>query len=104
MKLQELTEARNVFTRKDYYLIRSAIKNNKILDRIVDDEELSEKIVHYFMDEIVELHSEDIPYGVLTGDTGTPDEWLYDRPDLLDQWINDNIEHIAKTVSNLELS
>ncbi len=36
----------------------------------------------------------DIPYGTLTGDTGTMDEWLSDRTDIVRDYFHDSLEKL----------
>lgn len=39
--------------------------------------------------ELYEMFMEDMDYGTLTGDTGTFDEWIGDRPDRIEELIAD---------------
>ena len=45
---------------------------------------------------LYERYTEDMPYGFQTGDTGTIDEWLSDRPDRIEELIA-TIEHYHPT-------
>jgi len=109
VKIKQLLERHNAFTREDAVLIRKAAKgierkDLKYSDILFQNDDIMETIIDYYIEEMEEYYLDDMPYGIQKGKTGTPDEWLYDNFENIENWIMNNLKKIAREVSMLELS